>query len=77
VRCHEIIHQFDFLLASVQQEDRVILLDYLASGYDKNGKLIQRSDRFIEEIYCIDCPNKRDSCNDCDLVSKPPGVRRI
>lgn len=62
MRLHEKAHQIDYILAELPDEQRVVVLGFVAAGYAE-GKRIQRNDRMEMLIRCADCPNfSRTGC---------------
>ena len=76
MRCHEVIHHWDYMIRQVKTEHRSMLLDYFASAYDGDGKFVGRAEGFHEKIFCMDCPDDGIGCGKCELVSDKYKQRR-
>jgi hypothetical protein len=71
MRCYEVAHVMDALLRRVEvmPENRILILDYVRSGYDESGNLIIRSGRSGKVLRCVDCPDKDEKCESCPIES--------
>ena len=71
MRCYEIAHMVNAMLrrVDVTTENRILILDYVRSGYDEDGNLIERSEHSDKVLRCVDCPDKDKLCNTCPIES--------
>lgn len=69
-RLHEIAHRWRGDLLAVELENRRLLVDFVQSGIDEHGNLIQHSQYQLDLLRCLDCPrfNTKD-CQNCKEVS--------
>lgn len=69
-RLYEIAHRWRGDLLAVDPENRSLLVDFVLSGIDEHGNLIEPSQYQIDLLRCLDCPrfNTKD-CRNCKEVS--------
>jgi hypothetical protein len=64
-RLYEIAHRWRGDLLAVDPDNRALLVDFVRSGIDEEGGLIEHSDYQHDILHCLDCPrfNTKDCLN--------------
>ena len=67
---NQVVHQFEALLRGVSPERRLLVIDFVRSGYDGDGDAIEH-ERWQEDVLtCIDCQKQRSDCAACREISR-------
>jgi len=72
MRLHELAHRlaWDVLQHVARPEHRVILLQYVLSGFNGDGQPIAHSPHQESWLRCLDCPKPAVECETCEEIQR-------
>ena len=72
MRLHELAHRiaWDVLQQVPRPEHRLILLQYVLSGFNGDGQQIAHAPHQEQMLRCLDCPRQSDECKECEELKR-------
>jgi hypothetical protein len=75
MRLHELAHRMEWDVAQQvpRPEHRVVLVQYVLSGFDANGDRIAHAPHQEQMLRCLDCPRPSSECETCEELLNREG----
>ena len=72
MRLHELAHRiaWDVSQQVTRPEHRVVLLQYVLSGFDGDGQRIVHAPHQEQMLRCLDCPRHPTGCETCEEIQR-------
>jgi hypothetical protein len=78
MRLFEVAHSVSSTVQlTVPAEYRLLLLQYVLSGFDQLGQPIVHSQYQSDMLKCLDCPRPPEACKDCTEIQRFGDARSV